>query len=325
MGRYPFLERVDEYLQAIRRPSELTFRERSGKLKMLGHVYNRLLDRNANLVADPKKFGEREIFALLDWMRDANQHGGRMFSVAYQVKLVQHVRLMLRYFGNPVLDNLKAKGVELPKVGRKKLHAPNHAEVQGILQQLESVEGWHGASMRFAVAFHYATGVRVKELRLASLKDLDPRTMRFTIQHPKGEGAWADAGRQVKLPKTLSVAIQDFIDARSCFLAEVDLDPAKVQALIPTRLGRFHTDGGWRSLRVKVFKQAGITANFRELRPAHAMRLKKLGVPIEAVSQRLGHSDTRTTEAYYARTQDEDAEDLALKAWESADRPVIDS
>jgi len=50
------------------------------------------------------------------------------------------------------------------------------------------------------------------------------------------------------------------------------------------------------------------------------MRLKKLGVPIEAVSQRLGHADTLTTERSYARIEDEDAEDLILKVWESASR-----
>jgi integrase len=73
-------------------------------------------------------------------------------------------------------------------------------------------------------------------------------------------------------------------------------------------------------MRVKVFKRLGLEGNFRELRPAHAMRLKKLGVPIEAVSHRLGHADTLTTERSYARIEDEDAEDLILKVWESASR-----
>ncbi len=47
------------------------------------------------------------------------------------------------------------------------------------------------------------------------------------------------------------------------------------------------------------------------------MRLKELGVPIEAVSQRLGHADPLTTDRSYARIEDEDVEDLILKVWES--------
>lgn len=58
--------------------------------------------------------------------------------------------------------------------------------------------------------------------------------------------------------------------------------------------------------------------NLRELRPAHAMLLKKAGVSIEAVSQRLGHTNTKTTEAHYARIEeDADAEEAIVKALEA--------
>ncbi len=43
----------------------------------------------------------------------------------------------------------------------------------------------------------------MKELQLASLKDLDLNRMRFVIMHPKGEGVWADAGLIAKLPNNI--------------------------------------------------------------------------------------------------------------------------
>ncbi len=48
------------------------------------------------------------------------------------------------------------------------------------------------------------------------------------------------------------------------------------------------------------------------------MLLKKAGVSIEAVSQRLGHTNTKTTEAHYARIEeDADAEEAIVKALEA--------
>jgi integrase len=315
MGRYPFLSRVEEYLRAEPAQNPSTFRERQRKLIMLGHEYNRLLDERPGLIADPAKFTEREVSVFVGWMRSKG------FGIGYQVKLVQYLRLMLRYLGNPVLDRMKAKRGALPRPARKRLHAPSHDEVLGIIQRLETVDGWQGAALRFAVLMHYNTGLRVKELRLASLKALDLSRMRITIEHPKGEGVWADAGRCVKLPNSLMTDIHDFLAERTKHCQEMKQDPTRVVPLFPAWDGRFYSEPGWRHLRVKVFRRLGITANFRELRPAHAMRLKKLGVPIEAVSQRLGHADTLTTERSYARIEDEDAEDMILKVWETAQQP----
>ncbi len=95
------------------------------------------------------------------------------------------------------------------------------------------------------------------------------------------------------------------------------LDPARVESLIPAWMGRYYGEAGWRGVRVKAYREAGIAGNFRELRPAHAMLLKKAGVPIEAVSRHLRHTNTRTTEAHYARIEDEDAEEIVVKALES--------
>ncbi len=320
MGRYPFLSRVDDYLRQGRRTNNLTFAERRRKLIMLAGVYNRLLNEQEGLRADPIKFGEREVFAIVDWMRSKG------FTVGYQVKLVQYLQILLRHIGNPILDRMRSSRADLPKPARKRLSAPSDAVVKDTLLRLETVESWKGDAIRFAVAFHYATGVRVKELRLSALHDLDLIEMRFTIRHPKGEGVYADEGRRIRIPPSLLPTIQDFLNARSIHCAQMGADPMKVEPLIPAWDGRYYSESGWRSLRVKVFGKVGVRGNFRELRPAHAQQLKKGGVAIEAVSKRLGHSSTKTTEAFYARIEDEEAEDQCIQAWESAQvvRPASD-
>jgi integrase/recombinase XerD len=280
---------------------------------MLVQVYDRLRAEDQTLKADPKRWGEREIHAFVDLMR-RNRLG-----IAYQTKLLQYLRLLLRYLGNPVLDRMKEAREDLPRPARKRLSAPSERDVENILHALESLGGWRGEWLSFAVRFYYGTGVRVKELRLADLKDLDLRTMHFVIRHPKGEGVWADAGRSVRIPESLRIPIMDYLAARSRRCESMGLDPIQVEPLIPAWDGHFYSEAGWVGVRCKAFRELGLRYNFRELRPAHAQRLKDRGIAIEKVSQRLGHSSTVTTEAFYARIKSEAADDECAEIW---DKPM---
>lgn len=311
MGRNPFLTSVEVYLREVRKPNPGTYKERERKLRMLARIYADLRLRESSLRADPKRFGEREVLALVDWMRASG------CSTSYQAKLTQHIALLLRSLGNSVVDRMRDAHMDIPRAHPKRLNAPEPEEVDNRLRSLESLGGWRGDTMRFAVIFYYHTGVRVKELRLASLKDLDERKMTFRIAHPKGEGVYADGDRVIRLPESLRVPIVDYLAAREARCRAMDMDPKGVAPLIPAWGGKAYSEAGWKGVRNKAFQAAGIRGNFRELRPAFARRSKKLGVSIEAISKRLGHSSTVTTEAFYARIEDEDAEDEVVRAWES--------
>jgi integrase len=92
-----------------------------------------------------------------------------------------------------------------------------------------------------------------------------------------------------------------------------------VEALIPNDRGAYYSEAGWRQRRLKTFAEAGIGhANFRELRPTFAQRLKDRGAPIETVSKALRHSSTATTERFYARIRTERAWLELERVWESS-------
>ena len=311
MGRNPFLTLVEAYLREVRKPNPGTYKERERKLRMLSRVYADLRLHDPSLRADSRHFGERDVFALVDWMRASR------CSISYQAKLVQHLALLLRFQGNSIVDRMRDAHADIPKAHPKRQKAPGPADVDERLRALESLGGWRGDTMRFAVTFYYHTGVRVKELRLASLRDLDQRNMSFRIAHPKGEGVYADGDRVIRLPESLRVPIVDFLAAREARCEAMGLVPKGVEPLIPAWGGNVYSEAGWKGVRNKAFEAAGIRGNFRELRPAFARRSKKLGVSIESISKRLGHSSTVTTEAFYARIEDEDAEDEVIRAWES--------
>ena len=96
------------------------------------------------------------------------------FEPEYQAKLLQYVRGLLRFVGNPVLDRMKgARIVRLPSKAEKAVYVKDDAWHAETLAKLEGLGNWGGEAVRFALAFYYQTGLRVKELRLARLGDLD--------------------------------------------------------------------------------------------------------------------------------------------------------
>lgn len=312
VGRYPFLEASNAYLEFVRPfVAELTAKERGRKLRMIARA---LADRG--ITTHPAKWGEREIGAFVGWMKESG------FEPEYQAKLVQYVRGLLRFAGNPVLERMTgARIVRLPRKAEKPVYAKSDAWYAETMAKLEGLSNWGAEAVRFALAFYYTTGLRVKELRLARLADLDTERWTLTIEHPKGEGAWASAGERIAIFPSVRPNVLDFLEARARRLRDLGFDPSRSEALIPNDIGSFYSEAGWRKRRLKTFREAGIErANFRILRPSFAQRLKDRGAPIEAVSKALRHSSTATTERFYARIRTERAWDDLERVWEA---PVL--
>jgi len=312
MGRYPFLEASNAYLEFVRPfVAELTAKERGRKLRMIAKA---LADRGVS--SHPAKWGEREIGAFVAWMKESG------FEPEYQAKLLQYVRGLLRFVGNPVLERMKgARIVRLPSKAEKPVYVKDDGWYAETMAKLEVLSNWGAEAIRFAMAFYYHTGLRVKELRLARLSDLDTARWTLSIEHPKGEGAWAASGERIAIFPSARPHVLDFLEVRTRRLRDLGLDPSKVEALIPNESGACYSEAGWRRRRAKTFAEAGIErANFRVLRPSFAQRLKDRGAPIEAVSKALRHSSTATTERFYARIRTERAWDDLERVWET---PVV--
>ena len=69
-------------------------------------------------------------------------------------------------------------------------------------------------------------------------------------------------------------------------------------------------------------RKAGIDASLHNLRHTHASSLLSKGVPLPAVSSRLGHADTNVTAKIYSHALPED-DARAADAWENVVRGPI--
>lgn len=155
MGRYQFLEASNAYLEFVRPfVAELTAKEGGRKLRMIAKA---LADRGVS--SHPAKWGEREIGAFVAWMKESG------FESEYQAKLVQYVRGLLRFVGNPALERMKgARIVRLPSKAEKPVYVKDDSWYAETMGKLEGLSNWGAEAIRFAMAFYYHTGLRVKEV-----------------------------------------------------------------------------------------------------------------------------------------------------------------
>lgn len=203
------------------------------------------------------------------------------------------------------------------------MYVKDDAWFQETLRKLETRSDWRATVVLAGTAIFYHTGLRPKELRLVSTKDLNRTDWSITVQHPKGESAWAAEGEKVRIFPSLRPYVADYLDVRARHLREIGLDPDAVEPLFPNENGQHYTANGWRTARWKVFRELGIDGNYRVLRASFGQKLKDAGAPIEAVSKALRHTTVATTEKFYARIRSNRAWDALERAWETPQVDVV--
>src|SRR3990170_1158816 len=316
-GRYPWVTATRAYAADMRAVLELnTVRERERKLLYIGKALERAKARKEIATTDPRRFGKREADCVATWIRD------RGFSVGYEAKLWQYVEALLRYKGNDVLLRLEAKGTwRRPRPSYRPPVVKDEAWLRDALRRLDAIGGWRPAAVRFAIAFTVGMGLRPKELRKADLEDLDAEAWTFVVRHPKGERTYGET-TEIDVYQDARPHVVDFLARRRARLEELGIPEAR--PLVPNEEGGHYTEPGWRNMRWKVFRQAGIDGNYKVLRATHEQllmdRLEAIGYReggvIEVASKRLRHTPATATR-HYADLRTRRARTDAKLAWEA--------
>ena len=258
---------------------------------------------------------ESALFALLKVPGKRRKH--------LSVKTVLHVAGIINVTLNkafklglvPVNPMLR---VELPSIERKDARSLDQKEIQLLRQACQG--DWTFTLIELALA----CGARRGELLALTWADVDWLTRSLGIDKSLEQ---TRAGVRVKRPKNgrarvfripqSAIAALEFhriqqqeakrlfgpdyqdLDLIFCEPNGVFLKPHLVSQTISRRL-----------------KKAGIkNASFHSQRHSHASNLLSLGVPLPAVSARLGHSDTNVTARVYSHALPDD-DDRAADAWE---------
>jgi len=142
---------------------------------------------------------------------------------------------------------------------------------------------------RAIVTMLYATGIRLRELALAAVGDVDLRREEFFVRHGKG-----GRERRVPLGEAAALAIEDYLELRD------RLRVKDAETLFVTTTGKPFAPMGVAMMLRRRKKAAGISSPgiTHAFRHACATHMLEGGAPLTAVQRLLGHADLGMTARY---------------------------
>lgn len=192
------------------------------------------------------------------------------------------------------------ENIDLPRQQRKGKTIPlSREEFCQFLSACDKVKG--GEVFKLALL----TGLRPGELLGLTWSDIDLEKGILQVckaaKHTKERGAFLD------VPKTAGSRRSIYIDLSLISMLKTMKKGAASVFVFPTKRGQLNYPNKLKYSFKKVLKIAGITRPFRvyDLRHSHASLLLEKGLPIQAVSTRLGHSSINTTLSFYVHARPE--------------------
>ena len=317
MGRYPFLAAAN----ALLRDTEpfyavVTHKERKRKFRRVGQILELLEDQDIIVSTSPLKMTENDVCEFIGWCKSHLDST----TAAHYLKFLDEI---LQSVGNNAAIMVRAKRKSLiPHVTQKPIRTVPSDKLETLLfgQYHLDDELWDTVG-KTSVALYFHTGLRPTELRTARLSDLDMMRGIIVVSNPKGKGRWTNGTESSPVMPGIDKLIRDYLRIREALLRGAGLKPGEVESLFPyiTKRGKagYWSTAMWAKLKKQVEIASGVEFRWKDLRSTYAQRLKDLGAPIEAVSKCLRHTDTKTTERYYARIRNETAFSLVRQVWET--------
>jgi len=312
MGRYPLKTAMRRYMNATAdyySPTTLTVRK--AILFAMEREYAMLRDKNSNLKADAKDWGEPEIVAIMSNMR------AKGLTHATQAQHLSILSKFLEFEGNGILTRMRAKSPQIfPRASTELKGSLTDEELALVLRTAGEKGGWTGECMRFVFPMYAYTGLRLSELIGASKEDLDESAWTFRVSHPKGERSYGKQ-RVVPIPEPLKPVVRRFLRAREKYLAQMGrLETTHLIFPIgkPEKCVDSRTVDSWKT---EIVRLTGVSFTVHGLRRTYGQMLLNRGVNIETVSVMLGHNSTRTTETHYCRKNADSARLEVIRAMQS--------
>ncbi len=165
---------------------------------------------------------------------------------------------------------------------------------------------WERLKAYRVVILAMCAGLRLKELRLSKVNDLNEYNMIMKVQHPKGEGTYGEPRKAFIRPEVQRFLFK-YLKGREAFVAK---HCPRNQALIPTMRDEengFFSTNGIEKLKRIVGRETGLDFDLRKCRRTYGQMFIDGELSIGSISVMMGHKTTKTTEQYYCRKSDEDA------------------
>ncbi len=312
MGRYPLKSRMNEYMTAMEPYyAPTTLKQRLSCLNTINAAYVSLRENDKTLEADPERWGEQEVMAIVADMRAKGLSNGT------QAHRLSVLKKLLEFVGNGVLGKIRAQQPHaFPKVYTERKASLSLEELGTVLAAAKEIPDWTGECALFCLSMYAYTGDRRGELLLAHREDLNTKDWTFWVRHPKGERTYGKK-RLVPIPDRLRATCIRYLQAR-----EIELRKRGVQETTPLVFSikdhrKFLNPGVMNCWTDQISDKTGIKFSPQALRRTYGQILLDKHAIIDTVSLMLGHKSTQTTEKHYCRKNEDDARLEVLKALRS--------
>ncbi len=294
----------------------MTHKERCRKFRRVGEILEILKSERRIASTSPLKMNEADVCEFIGWCK----RNLDSTTAAHYLKFLDEI---LQSVGNNSVLMVKTKRKSLiPHVTPKSVRTiPNDSLLTILCGSYRLGDEWWDEVGKTAATLYFHTGLRVSELRLAKVGDLDLTRELIVVSSPKGIGRWTNGTESSPIMSGVENLLRNYLRIREHVIVRSGAKPANVEPLFPymTKKGRvgYWSQVMWGRLKRQMELATGVRFRWKDFRPTYAQRLKDLGAPIEAVSKCLRHKDTGTTEEYYARIRSETAFSQVRRVWET--------
>lgn len=196
-------------------------------------------------------------------------------SISYFKQAVYGLRHWFRLFG------MEEKAIQMPSIKKEEV-------LPVVLSKEECKELFKAPRLlkhRFLLAFAYSSGIRMNELRLLKISDIDLHRKQIHIRQGKGK-----KDRYVALSQLISQKLQNYLT--QCKPAVYLFEGQTAREPMGERSIQYVINEALQKTEIK--KQVSM----HTLRHSFATHLLEDGVNVQSVQKALGHSDMRTTMVY---------------------------
>jgi integrase/recombinase XerC len=280
-----YLKQFFEHLKYERNVSQHTLRNYSSDLDQ----FQTHLAKNGGLKLP---VAEIDHLTIREWMSSLHSLNKKKTSIARKIASLRTFFQFLVREG--VLENNPAKLVATPKIERK---LPNHLSMEDSVRFIESpdLNTNLGKRDRAILEFLYATGMRVGELVMLNLRDIDFREKLVRVTGKRRKQRILPFGEP-----SLRALMFYLNEARGHFLNSCPPTERDDQAVFLNYQGTRITT---RSVGRMIDKYIKITADIHNISP-HSLRhsfathLLDSGADLRDIQELLGHARLSTTQIY---------------------------
>jgi len=250
----------------------------------------------------------RQISRIYAELRESGRKDGKPGGLSPRTISNIHrvLKLSLKYaVDQQILRSNPADSVKPPRFEKKRFQTLERGQIDGLLETAAS--SFAGPIIRMAVN----TGLRQGEVLGLRWSDIDLGRgllhVRQTLQYIPGEGLIVKAPKTQRSRRTVSFSQSVAVVLRKVRARQSEMRLLYGGAYRSTDLVFTTQDGGPISPRnlyrsfLKLLDKAGLPRiRFHDLRHTHATLLLAEGIPVNLVSERLGHTSAVTTLDIYA-------------------------